>query len=259
MTARPRRLALLAALSVLVLVGFVLAPPIPQDPAYHNFADQRTLLGVPHMWNVVSNLPFALIGVIGCWLLVRPGALPDAFEHRWEKGAWLAFFLGEVLTGFGSAYYHLEPNNHTLVLDRLFLIVLPAAVFTIVVAEHLSKRAGRLMLAPMVVLGVASVLNWHWSESAGQGDLRLYIAVQFYPMLVVPLIILLFPSRYTESRQFLLLWALYVIARVCEVFDSQIYDLGLLWSGHTLKHLIAAGATCCLVHALRRRRATARL
>jgi hypothetical protein len=28
---------------------------IQQDQLYHVFADQRTLLGIPHFWNVVSN------------------------------------------------------------------------------------------------------------------------------------------------------------------------------------------------------------
>jgi hypothetical protein len=32
-----------ASLAVLLLL-----PPIPQDQSYHHFADQRTLLGVPH-------------------------------------------------------------------------------------------------------------------------------------------------------------------------------------------------------------------
>ena len=39
--------------------------PIPQDPAYHGFADRRTLFGIPNFWNVFSNLPFVLVGAFG--------------------------------------------------------------------------------------------------------------------------------------------------------------------------------------------------
>src|SRR5215510_13086008 len=34
-----------ASLAILPLL-----PPIPQDPSYHQFAGQRTLLGIPHFW-----------------------------------------------------------------------------------------------------------------------------------------------------------------------------------------------------------------
>jgi hypothetical protein len=40
------------------LAGLALLPKIPQAQAYHEFADQRTLLGIPNFWNVVSNIPF---------------------------------------------------------------------------------------------------------------------------------------------------------------------------------------------------------
>ena len=52
------RLAGLVGFTLLAITVVFLLPPIPQDPAYHNFADQRTLYGVPNFWNVVSNLPF---------------------------------------------------------------------------------------------------------------------------------------------------------------------------------------------------------
>ena len=71
---------LLAGLTIPIFVALILSPPMAQDPAYHDFADQRTLLGIPHMWNVMSNLPFAVLGLAGCWLLMRPGAVDAAFE-----------------------------------------------------------------------------------------------------------------------------------------------------------------------------------
>src|ERR1700746_1848008 len=60
-------LALLALLVLMVmsLAVLLLLPPIPQDQSYHQFADQRTLLGIPNFWNVVSNLPFLVVGAAG--------------------------------------------------------------------------------------------------------------------------------------------------------------------------------------------------
>ncbi len=108
---RRRRLAIVLGSSLLIFASIVLTQPIPQDPAYHNFADQRHLLGIPHMWNAVSNLPFAVTGAWGCWWLFGARGRSKAFAEPWERTACFVFFLGEFLTCFGSGYYHADPNN----------------------------------------------------------------------------------------------------------------------------------------------------
>jgi hypothetical protein len=55
-------LLILLGLMAASLLGLLLVPAIPQDQAYHQFADQRTLLGIPNFWNVVSNIPFVVVG-----------------------------------------------------------------------------------------------------------------------------------------------------------------------------------------------------
>src|SRR5262249_32907020 len=78
----PLRLLLLAgACTPLAAVIFV-RPPLPQDLAYHHFVDQRTLLGIPHFANVVSNVPFLLVGAAGLILGPRRGVFLDERE-RW--------------------------------------------------------------------------------------------------------------------------------------------------------------------------------
>src|SRR5262249_40473894 len=101
-----RSLVALLGLMVASLATLPLLPPIAQDPSYHQFADQRTLLGIPNFWNVVSNLPFVLVGTMGLWQFGR------------DRARFL-LFLGVFLTGFGSAYYHWNPNNGSLFWDRL--------------------------------------------------------------------------------------------------------------------------------------------
>ena len=253
---RRRRLIILLGFSLPIFVGVLLTPPIPQDLKYHDFADQRSILGIPHMWNVMSNLPFAVIGALGCWWLLGQKDLSKIFAERWELAAYLVFFVGEFLTCFGSAYYHADPNNHTLVWDRLAFSLLLTSFFAIVITEFVSRRAGKIMLAPMVLLGLYSVWHWYASELAGEGDLRVYIVVQFYPVIAIPFIIWMFPSRYGQSRPFLMLWALFGMAKICELLDAPIYELSGFWSGHTFKHLIAAAATYCVLYGLRQRHAT---
>ena len=102
-------------------------------------------------------------------------------------------------TASASGYYHSQPSNETLVWDRLVFSLMLTSFFAIVVAEFISVRGGRLCLAPMVLLGLYSVLYWRWSESADRGDLRLYLLVQFYPVIATPFIMMLFRSRYTRA------------------------------------------------------------
>src|SRR5258708_1963065 len=103
----------------------------PQDSRYHNFADQRHLLGIPNFWNVISNAPFLVVGVLGLWALLfgRPtGILPEL------KAGYVAFFLGTALVAFGSSYYHLRPDNETLFWDRLPMTIAFMSFFAVVIA-----------------------------------------------------------------------------------------------------------------------------
>ena len=65
---RPWRVATILGLSLPIFAWVVSRSPLAQDLTYHVFADQRALYGVAHFWNVASNLPFAVIGVLGCSL-----------------------------------------------------------------------------------------------------------------------------------------------------------------------------------------------
>ncbi len=248
------RVAAVLAPSLPLFAWVAWMSPLAQNPQYHDFADQRRLVGVPHFWNVMSNLPFAVIGLLGCWWLMQARRTSRAFATPTERIAYFVFFLGELLTCFGSGYYHAAPTNETLVWDRLVFSLMLTSFFAIVWTEFVSLRVGRLILAPWVLLGIYSVLHWGWTEAAGRGDLRLYALVQFYPVIAVPFIVLLFRSRYTFAGTWLLTWALYGVAKGCEAYDAPIYELtGGFWSGHTLKHLIAAGASYLPLYSLRHR------
>lgn len=115
-----RRVWLLIGILGAATLAVFFLQPIPQSEAYHNFADQRPLLGIPNCLNVISNAPFLIVGLWGVFALASHKArasrhLIDAYE-RWP---YLIFFFGVALTAFGSSYYHLHPNDARLVCDRL--------------------------------------------------------------------------------------------------------------------------------------------
>ncbi len=234
-----------AALVAGVLFAFS-QPRFAQDPAYHLFADDRALGGVPNFWNVVTNLPFLVVGAFG---LARLGRL----RRPALRTGVLIFAAGVALVAFGSAYYHLAPSNATLVWDRLPMTVGFMALFSLIVRDRLSERLGRRALAPLLALGASSVLYWHATELQGAGDLRFYYVIQFLPMVLIPLLLLF--GAGTGGLESAWLWAtlgLYLVAKQAESHDRALFAASGLLSGHSLKHLVAAGAVlCALLAALR--------
>jgi hypothetical protein len=244
------RSGLLLLISAAVIVTAFFVDPIAQDPAYHRFVDQRTITAVPNFLNVFSNLPFALVGVGGLLFVNRRGAtiVPPA------RLAWSVFFVGIFLTAFGSAYYHLEPNNDTLVWDRLPMTIGFMGFVAIVIGEYFSTRVARMALLPLLLIGAASVFYWAHTEALGRGDLRAYTVVQFVPMLLIPIVVLLYRARSDLGRYIGWMIAFYIAAKVFEFYDSRVYSIGEVISGHSLKHLFASLAPASLLYGLRRRR-----
>lgn len=215
---------------------FYFAVPIPQDPTYHQFADQRKFLGVPSFFNVVSNLAFIIIGIYCLFSLVSHKQSNGEIS---PKSAGYIFFIGLILTGVGSGYYHLSPTNQTLVLDRLPMAIAFMALFSFFLSKHINARVGSRLLWPLLAIGVFSVLYWIYTEHHGAGDLRLYALVQFLPVLLIPLIIVLFPSDNYQKKYLWYIIGLYALAKITEHYDGEIMGV-LSISGHTLKHIFAS-------------------
>ena len=230
-----RRALGLIAFMLASLLGLLLLPPIVQNQNYHDFADQRTLFGIPNFWNVVSNIPFIGIGAVGLWQFGRSQAT-------------MLLFLGIFLTGFGSAYYHLEPNDQTLFWDRLPMAVGFMAIFAIAIEERVDRKLGTILLWPMTAIGVFSLLLWRWT-----GDLRLYAWVQFFPCVALPLIFVLFRPRFSGTIYWLLAAMFYALAKLFEFYDTAVYSAGGILSGHTLKHFAAAAACGALLRYFQKR------
>jgi hypothetical protein len=252
MDRRGRLLWSLGLLTLGVALGVCLLPAIPQDPAYHRFVDGRSVFGIPNVLNVVSNLPMVVIGLLGLCCLGRRRCA--VFADRGERLAYAVFFLGTSLIGCGSAWYHLAPDNERLFWDRLPMAVTFMAFSSAMLAERVSVACGRHLLFPLLALGIASVVWWRLSEQAGSGDLRLYGFVHFYPAVLIPLLLWLFPARYSRGGEVWGALFFFILAIVCELLDRAIFAFGAVVSGHTLKHFFAAVAVWWVLRMLTQRR-----
>ena len=223
---------------IMIPVSFVAVlflNPIPQDPEYHRFADDRLLWGVPNLWNVLTNLPFLLVGIIGIRFCYRT-------KLALARTSWAVFFVGVALVSFGSAYYHIDPNHTTLFWDRLPMTVAFMSLLIAILVEFIDPAYERVGLPLAISVGVAAILYWLVVD-----DLRFYAWVQFAPLACIPIILIVVRTPGANISYLFAGLALYFLAKVAEFYDHEIYALldGAL-SGHSLKHVLAGTATLAI-------------
>lgn len=247
---------LLLGYGISAVILLSLTHPIPQDQNYHDFADRRSLIGIPNFGDVASNgliLIGGLAGLAVLWRLwVKGGEKPrDNAEYFFglPQGLWLLFFFSACITVVGSTYYHWEPGDARLVWDRLPFSLLISGFPAVLIAERTVVKGWRFpLLLLWLLIGPISVMVWQAS-----GDLRLYGLLQPYAFLGTLVFFFLLKSKYADARYIGLAVTIYVLAKVFEDGDAVIYSWGGLLSGHTLKHLSAGAAVLLLASMLARR------
>ena len=263
---------------------FLFVGPISQPQSYHNFADRRRCvcrcggmmflppnyqhIGIvlPNFGDTASNVVILLGGLSGVVSLVALDLMGETEtdgrvgigrtpSEEWQLGVCLPlFFAATVTVSIGSTYYHWNPNNSTLVWDRLPMTVAFAAIFCYMLDEYLPAQddgskdessIGQDMLLPLIITGIASVLYWSWTD-----DLRLYAVVSIFPMLLmVVLVLCCSPPRHGGTVQQVVGLLLYSASKICEDKDYEIFNLtGKRVSGHSLKHILAGLAPIAIAH-----------
>jgi hypothetical protein len=232
----PLRAALVAAaMAAAVTAVYVLPLARLAHRSTGNFADGRTILGIPNGLDVLSNLPFALVGLLG---FVR---LPRVVPELRREACTLYVALIAVLAG--SSFYHLAPSAGRLLFDRLPITVAFMSVFALVLGDRVSPRLAHRLHPVLLLAAAGAALHWYFGgDSPGGGDLRPYALVQAVPLVALPALLVFFPGRLDERRLALAV-LFYGSAKLCELGDAWIWEQGGFVSGHTLKHLLA-GVAC---------------
>ncbi|WP_276485570.1 ceramidase domain-containing protein [Paraflavitalea pollutisoli] len=232
----------LIVITIVLIVLTALQKPFSQPASYHQFADQVSFWGISNAWNVLTNLPFIIVGGYGLYCLTITSTSAAI------KRMYTILFLGIILTGIGSAFYHLVPDNFRLLFDRLPMTIIFMSFLAITVYEWISPQWGNRLFYLLLLVGFVSLGWWYYTEQQGRGDLRFYLFVQFYPMLAIPLIYWLYRSPEKNRKIRILIWVFlwYIVAKVAEVYDEQLFA-AIGFSGHSIKHLAAAVATWYMV------------
>lgn len=243
---------ILAAICLLIASLFLLYGPIAQQAHYHEFADQRHYFGLQHTADFLSNLGFAIVGLMGLyWLSSRTPLQLGEAKLQHSKFGYYTFFIAIILTSIGSSWYHWAPDNTRLVWDRLPITLGCAGIVDAVLSEHLNPRLTRLLRLLLLALAPASVFWWQYTDlHAAFGDLRPYLYLQLLPLVLIPLVLALYRSSRSDYYGFGFAIGAYVIAKILELNDHAIYELTGMISGHTLKHFLATLAAWAIYRLL---------
>ncbi len=224
------------------------------------FADGRGWHSLPNAMDVLSNLPFVLIGFWGLFRLNRidrahqqalarfPLAPPanDPPDNTLDC-AWL-FFAGLIATAAGSTFFHLMPDAPRLAADRAGMAVAFAGLIGIAVCERVSQRAG--WPAAWFVLTAGLLSAEIFQETS---NVLPWALVQFGGMALVLTLARATPMRGGVGLKLGWVIFFYALSKVFELADHPIYAMTHeLVSGHTLKHLTASLAGLPVLLALKK-------
>ncbi|KAF5748321.1 hypothetical protein HS088_TW04G00273 [Tripterygium wilfordii] len=212
----------------------LVTPKIPLSPEYHLFADMRNFLGVPNTLNVITNFPFLIVGVL-CFVLCLQGSFFN-ISLRGEGCGWTIFFAGIAGMAFGSAYYHLKPDDNRVMWDILPMMIAYSALLSCFIVERVGNKIGLSCLLGLFLLVFLSA-----AYARTFNDLRLCMMFQLIPCIAIPTMNFLFPPKYTHSRFWIWAAGVSLFAKCEGCLDRRIYRANRYYiSGHSLEHLCSA-------------------
>lgn len=187
---------------------------------------------------VWAGLPLVAVAAWGAWTVRRA---------RWPRDLrqpWMAFFVLGGLAGWAAVLAHATGSlaahaaAHGLSAASMTLLALAFA------AERMDAWFGS-RAAVVAGCGVAAgaMLWWFAGQfTGGAGDVRALVFLQCLPLLLIPAGGLSLPGGFTRSVDWLVMLALYLLARLADLLDAPLHGLtGLTGlSGHVLMHLLVA-------------------
>ena len=220
---------------LVITIGMAIYGPIAQLEGYHSFADKVMRFGIINCGDVLSNAGFALVALWGLlYLWPRRQQLNLGFT---------LFVIAIFLTAMGSGYYHWMPNDERLVWDRMPISLACAGLLAGVWQNFSPQKNQWPLVIALSIFAIGGVIYWYYS-----GDLRLYLGLQILPLVLIP--IWQWHAPKAERFAFATAIALYVLAKIAELADYQIYALLGFMSGHTLKHVLSTLAAGVIIYHL---------
>jgi hypothetical protein len=221
----------------------LLLDPISQDQSYHIFADQRSFLSIPNFFDVITNILFAFIGLIGLYFTSQ-------IKSEQASVSWFVLFFGIFTLCFSSGYYHWNPTDKTLFWDRLSLTLIFTSMVIALLSEYISLHLEKLLLWPAIVIGIFSTVYWILFQ-----DLRIYFWIQLTPIIMILLLLILFPGKKGEKKYLIMTLSFYLLAKIVEIYDKEIFIMNNeILSGHSLKHIFAAAGVLSLLLMIKKRK-----
>jgi hypothetical protein len=222
----------LAALFVFIIMALFYGP-ISQPQEYHDFADDREILGVPNALDVMSNLAIIYPGVVGLAFIHESRNRSQVSED--EISIQITLFSGMILTFAGSVWFHLDPTDSTMLWDRLGMSVVIGSCISLLIHDMWDRNLAAKIHLPIIIASIVSVLWWPVFD-----DLRVYFIVKHHPFILFPIFLLCGRRIYDKVSGYYWGLSMFLLATIFEFADQQIFEITGIISGHTLKH-IAAG------------------
>lgn len=217
-------------LFVLLLIASFYAPK--NDPKiYFQFADQWTFRSIPHFLDVATNLIFFISGTLGLFVYKN---CHQKFNYI-ERLSFLFFSYGSILLCLGSGYFHWTPNPYTLVWDRVPMVICFNSLITFIIADRVETKGLLELMILFLLLGLITTFGVPYLYQS----LRPYYLFQLGTIIFTVILTFSFKEKKISNLSLISMFLFYVLAKLTETFDHQIYNLLKFITGHNLKHLLA--------------------
>ena len=219
--------SLLSFIAIAIAYG-----PIPQPQEYHDFADDREFWSIPNTFDVMSNLVIIFPGIVGlAFVHERRGSSDIPVD---ETSIHITLFAGMILTFAGSVWFHLDPNDSTMLWDRLGMSVVIGSCISLIINDMLDRNLAAKIHIPILLASIISVIWWPVFD-----DLRIYFIVKHQPFIIFPILLLFGTRLYNKISGYYWGLSMFALATLFEFTDQLIFNLTGFISGHTLKHISA--------------------
>ena len=203
---------------VILLIGCLFSlPSIPLTIQHHQFASQVSYWGIPAFTLIFSSLCLVSVGVFGLIKHTRYTLNTDLITGL------ITFLIALILSGIGSAIYHWNPQDQTILFKQIPISILCMGLsFSLLVSQSKLASWG-WFYGLMMAYAILSPIYGIYAH-----QVQIYYATQFFPIaLMILLIARIWSSSYTTSLIYGVIFL--VLGKGAEISDHEIYQWTTQW------------------------------